>query len=205
MTPVRRGAPRALVCVDVQYDFIGGSLGGSGRGNVVGPLARISRDPELAQVTVASRDLHPPGHCSFADGEPEFRDGSWPAHCVAGTPGAQLAAPIAKLADVVVDKGQDRDREAYSAFEGWVAFGQLRMSTDGLLRGLGVRRLVVGGLCTDHCVLATVFDARAFGYEVTVPLDACAGVDAGASRDAVGAMREVGARVVDTLAGGGRA
>ncbi|MGH2601749.1 MAG: isochorismatase family protein, partial [Dehalococcoidia bacterium] len=45
------------------------------------------------------------------------------------------------------------------------------------LRAASVRRLYIGGLATDWCVKATVLDAMAAGFEVTLLLDASCGVN----------------------------
>jgi nicotinamidase/pyrazinamidase len=47
-----------------------------------------------------------------------------------------------------------------------------------LLQDLGVRRVFVGGLATDYCVLETVGDARAHGFDVIVLKDAIRAVNA---------------------------
>ncbi|MCO7054892.1 cysteine hydrolase family protein [Pseudomonas juntendi] len=57
------------------------------------------------------------------------------------------------------------DKTRYSAFH--------RSELDALLRHLGVNRLIVSGVLTDVCVLATVLDAFALGYQVTLITDAC--------------------------------
>jgi len=113
----------------------------------------------------ATRDWHPGGHCSFRE-----RGGPWPPHCVQGSHGAELAAGLRlPPSAVVVSKGAEVDRDAYSGFEG--------TALDGELRARGVRRLLVGGLATDYCVLNTVRDALAKGYEVVLLRDAIRAVD----------------------------
>lgn len=57
----------------------------------------------------------------------------------------------------------DRNQEAYSAFQ--------NTSLDRQLRDLAIRRLFVGGLATDYCVLNTVKDARKEGYDVCLLMD----------------------------------
>lgn len=47
-------------------------------------------------------------------------------------------------------------------------------SIDYVLRNLGVRQLVIGGLLTDQCVESTVRDACDLGYLVTLVIDASA-------------------------------
>ena len=65
------------------------------------------------------------------------------------------------------------------------------------LRRAGVRRLVVGGLATDYCVLNTVLDARAAGFDVVVLGGAVRAVEVrpGDSARALEAMRKAGARL----------
>ena len=185
-------APRdALVVVDVQRDFLpGGPLAVPDGTAVIGPLnAWLATFAARGCTAVASRDWHPPDHCSF-----EGRGGPWPAHCVAGSDGAAFATGLRLPADsLVVSKGTEAGTEAYSAFSGTELAPRLAAA--------GVRRLWIGGLATDYCVLATVRDALAQGFEVIVLTDAVRGVDvvAGASARALDAMRSAGA----TLRAGG--
>ena len=65
---------------------------------------------------------------------------------------------------MVISKGTDPHREAYSGFQG--------TSLQHYLDSRHIRRLFVGGLATDYCVLETVRDARRLGYEVCLLLDA---------------------------------
>jgi len=58
-----------------------------------------------------------------------------------------------------------------------------------------IRKLYVGGLATDYCIRSSVLDALSAGYEVTVLVDAIAGVDInpGDSEKALAEMRLAGA------------
>jgi len=66
------------------------------------------------------------------------------------------------------------------------------------LRQRGTGRLYVGGLATDYCVRASVLDARRAGFDVTVLLDAVAGIyrRAGHSARALAELREAGAAAI---------
>lgn len=182
------GVGDALLVVDVQRDFLpGGALAVAG-GDAVVPV--LNRYIELAKSSglpvYATRDWHPHQHCSFA-----AQGGAWPPHCVAGSDGA-LFAPGLVIArgTAIVDKGTDAQHEAYSGFEG--------TGLAGKLHDAGVRRLLVGGLATDYCVLNTVRDALASGFEVLLLRDAIKAVDVNAG-DGARAEREMlrlGARVV---------
>jgi nicotinamidase/pyrazinamidase len=173
---------RALVIVDFQNDFCpGGALAVPDGDAIAGRLNDLAGSGEY-DVVIATRDWHPPDHGSFGD--------PWPVHCVAGTPGAELhhaldPTPI----DVVVDKGQDRETEGYSGFEG--------TELASLLRERGVDHVTVVGLATDYCVKNTALDALREGFSVTVDSTATRGVDVeeGDSERALAEVRAAGASV----------
>jgi nicotinamidase/pyrazinamidase len=184
----------ALLVVDFQNDFCpGGALAVPDGDRISDPLDRLL---DRFDLVVATRDWHPPNHGSFVgvDVDPSRWRGTdppsiWPVHCVQGTPGAELHPSLDRSKiDRVVDKGQDRWSQGYSAFQD--------TELADFLRSRGVERLVVGGLATDYCVKQSVLDARGLGFDVTVVEDAIRGVDvnAGDSDRAVAEMRAAGAR-----------
>jgi nicotinamidase/pyrazinamidase len=182
------GAGDALVVVDVQEDFLpGGALAVPRGDEVVAPLNEWLRVfEEAGRPIFATRDWHPRDHCSFAP-----QGGPWPAHCVAGTSGAAFAAALRLPASaIVISKATRRDAEALSGFSG--------TELGARLAAAGVRRVVVGGLATDYCVLATVLDARAAGFEVLVPVAAVRAVEraAGDGARALERMERAGARLL---------
>jgi nicotinamidase/pyrazinamidase len=154
----------ALIVVDVQNDFCpGGALAVANGDEVIEPINRLA---EQAPLVIATRDWHPPDHSSFAE-----NGGPWPVHCVRDTEGAELHPGINReLIDVVVDKGQSRDTEGYSGFEG--------TELERLLRDRQVKRVDVAGLALDYCVRATALDARRAGFDVVVHQGATRAVDA---------------------------
>lgn len=157
----------ALIVVDVQNDFLpGGALAVPHGDEVVAVLNRyIERFARTGLPVVATRDWHPRDHCSFVE-----RKGPWPPHCVANTQGAQFAPGLRLPSNVrVISKATTRDEEAYSGF------GGTRLAQD--LREQNVRRLFIGGLATDYCVLNTVKDARALGFDVVLLRDAMRAVE----------------------------
>src|SRR6266511_2115829 len=147
------GPADTLIVVDVQNDFLpGGSLPVSHGDEVIHMLNRYLRRAEHAGMAVfATRDWHPPNHCSFAS-----RGGPWPPHCIAGSRGAEFAPGLAlPISAIIVSKATDPDRDAYSGFQG--------TDLDHLLKAREARRLWIGGLATGHCVLNTVKDALSLG------------------------------------------
>lgn len=161
------GPHDALLIVDVQRDFLpGGSLAVPAGDAVVPVLNRYIAAARRKGVPVfASRDWHPKNHCSF-----KARGGPWPEHCVAGTPGAAFAPGLELPPDaIVISKATREDADAYSAFAG-TGLAQR-------LRELNVKRVLVGGLATDYCVVNTVCDALKEGFEVLLLEDAIRAVN----------------------------
>ena len=177
----------ALVVVDVQRDLVGGSIAVPGAGQVVPVLDRyIACFRGMGLPIFATRDWHPADHASFRE-----RGGAWPAHCVAGTPGAEFAPGLTLGVDaIVVSRGTSRDADSGSAFEG--------TELDEMLKRAGVCRLFIGGLATDHGVLATVRDALDKGYRVFLLADAIRAADLkpGDGAFAVRTMLRAGAELV---------
>ncbi len=189
LSPLLPGPGDALLIVDVQRDFLpGGSLAVPCGDQVIEPMnAWIGRLAAESLPVFASRDWHPPDHCSF-----QPQGGVWPQHCVADTPGAAFDPRLELPANVhVVTKADTAEVDAYSAFAGTSLHAQLQ--------ALGVRRLFVGGVATDYCVLNSVLDARKLGYEVVLLLRAVRAVDAqaGDGERAVARMRAAGALVCE--------
>ena len=165
----------ALLLVDIQNDFITGSLPVPDGAAIIDPVNSYMTDYEYV---IATQDWHPATHFSFHTSHPGRkpfetieRDGEsqtlWPPHCVQASDGAALhprldTAPIA----AIFRKGIHPDIDSYSAF-----FDNLRRrqtGLDGYLRGLGIGRLTIAGLAADYCVYYTIKDALSLGYEVTL-------------------------------------
>jgi nicotinamidase/pyrazinamidase len=169
----------------VQRDFLPGGALPVPRGDEVVPA--LNRYLEVftsrGLAVLASRDWHPPDHCSFYE-----QGGIWPPHCVASSRGAELA-PALKLPDStsIVSKATESMTEAYSDFEG--------TDLETRLRGAGISRLFVGGLATEYCVLATVRDALTRGFSVVLLVDAIRAINVrpGDGRRAETEMFELGA------------
>ena len=179
----------ALIVVDMQNDFFAeGSLPVPHARAVVPRLNQYLKHFSTPDTPVfATRCWHPPDHCSF-----HAQGGPWPAHCVAGSWGAQFHAELKlPLGCPVISKGHLQDRDAYSAYQG--------TELDALLREKGVKRVFVAGLATDYCVKHTVLDVLRHGLPAFVLMDAIAAVNVSPGEDerALAEMRAAGAVLVD--------
>jgi nicotinamidase/pyrazinamidase len=182
----------ALIIADVQNDFCeGGSLAVAGGAALAARITSLlaSGDHGYDHV-VATQDFHvTPG--SHFSAHPDYVD-SWPAHCVAGTVGAQFHSDLdTRAIEAVFRKGAHA--AAYSGFEG--------ADEDGTplaewLRSRGVDSVDVAGIATDYCVRATAADAAAEGFSTRVLLGLTAGIAPGTTAEAIKALESSGVAII---------
>ena len=199
---------RTLVLVDLQYDFLPGGALAVAHGDET--IAVANRIMPSFEIVVATQDWHPADHGSFAIHHPGTTPGQvielhglpqvlWPPHCVENTHGAALHAELdARRFTAVFRKGTDPAVDSYSGF-----FDNGKRKSTGFdtwLRERSITELYVLGLATDYCVKATVLDARALGFAVTLIEDGCRAVELapGDGERAVGEMRAAGTTIVNS-------
>jgi ureidoacrylate peracid hydrolase len=160
-------AHTALLVVDMQNDFIGA------RAPLETPAGR-AMIPTLQRALAFARERGMPvvytAHVHRRDGSdmglyadlvPAIADGT---ALVDGERGAEISDDVAPLPGELVVK-----KHRYSAFFG--------TDLEIVLRGLGVRTVVVTGVTTECCVLATARDAMFRDFATIVLSDACATCD----------------------------
>jgi nicotinamidase/pyrazinamidase len=170
----------ALIFVDVQNDFLpGGSLAVPAGNEIIPILNRyIALFHAYRLAIFATRDWHPPDHCSFIE-----QGGQWPPHCIEASPGAAFPASLEFPCDIhIISKGTTREKDAYSGFAD--------TSLNALLRSSGIRRVFIGGLATEYCVLNTVKDALQLGYATFILTDAVRAINS-SSDDGLHALEEM--------------
>lgn len=198
---------RALILVDLQNDFLPGGALAVPEGDAVVPVANAL--VPMFDLVVATQDWHPAGHGSFASSHVGLKPGDvidldglqqvmWPDHCVQGSRGAEFAAGLEAGNAHVFQKGMDKGVDSYSGF-----FDNGRRHATGLgdfLKEKGASSVAVMGLATDYCVRFTALDALSLGFQTTLVLDGCRGVNLaeGDVDSAVKAMKDAGVSVVDS-------
>jgi len=172
-----------LLVIDIQKDFCpGGALPITGGDEVVPVLNDWIKAARDAGVPIyLSRDWHPKHHLSFDES-----GGPWPPHCIQDTDGARFHPDLEVLHDaVVVTKGTRFDQDQNSAFD--------QTGLADWLQKLKIKRIYVGGLAQDVCVLATVLDGLEAGFEVALIKEATRPVTPDGGREALEKMRLAGA------------
>ncbi len=178
-------AMKALIVVDMQYDFLPGGALAVNEGDAIIPI--INDLMAHYDLVVATQDWHPQEHESFAsnhvggkvfdqielNGLPQTL---WPDHCIQGTKGADLSdqldqRPIAAL----FRKGMDKTIDSYSGF-----FDNGHVKNTGLgsyLQGMAVEEVHVCGLAADYCVYYTAQDALQLGFKAAIVQNATKPID----------------------------
>ena len=152
-----------LLLVDVQYDFITGSLAVEGAPTVMDGLAQyIGEQPEgKFDAVVMTADHHPADHSSFKD-----FGGIWPAHCVQNTEGASIYQPVleaVKKHDAeapILTKGDNVAVDEYSILANEASAKKLL----AMIEEKGIEEIYVAGLCGDYCVGNSIKDLVAAGH-----------------------------------------
>jgi nicotinamidase/pyrazinamidase len=148
---------KALIIVDVQNDFIAGSLPCQDGKQTARRIGNALNTPERGgyDYVITTQDWH------VNPGE-HFEE--WPEHCQAYTWGAALHDDIKNLkVDAYFQKGHFS--AAYSGFEGT---GYGGMTLVEFLTENRVTEVDVVGLAFEHCVKATAIDAAKLGFHTRV-------------------------------------
>lgn len=179
---------KALIIVDVQYDFLpGGSLEVAKGDEILPIINSIQKDYDLV---VATQDWHPQDHLSFAskhEGKLPFEvidlDGLeqvlWPDHCVQESYGSQISEDLdSSRIEAIFRKGMDRRIDSYSGF-----YDNGKRKDTGLAGYLKARKIDevhVCGLAADFCVFFTAMDAISEGFKTSIISKATKAIDKGA-------------------------
>lgn len=154
---------KLLLLVDVQYDFINGSLAVSGAPAVMDSLAAyIAEQPAgtFSQI-VMTADFHPYNHSLFKD-----NGGMWPVHCVAYSHGASIYQPVFEAVNKqipcspVLTKGDNVAVDEYSIMANAASAKKLLR----IIEENGIQEIYVAGLCGDYCVGNSIKDLVQAGH-----------------------------------------
>lgn len=196
----------ALIIVDVQNDFCpDGALAVPGGNSIIGRINHLQQDFDHVVLT---QDWHPQSHQSFASNHegkapydqvimPYGEQILWPDHCVQGSHGAAFHADLeTDRANLVLRKGMNPSIDSYSAF--FENDQKTRTGLEGYLRERGVTAVTLVGLATDFCVRFSAVDAAKLGFEVSVDINACRGINLDGSLEAaIADMRAHSIKLLD--------
>lgn len=152
---------KALIIVDVQEDFVNGSLAVTGARDII-PLIEKELEDDKYDYVIMTMDKHPENHCSF-----EKNGGMWPRHCVDDgcIPAFDVPNEVTQNKMMIWFKGINPCIDSYSTFKD---NNKNDLGFDLYLKSLGITEVSICGLALDYCVKYTAIDAVIAGYEVTL-------------------------------------
>lgn len=166
-----------LVVVDMQKDFITGSLGTKEAEAVLPKVEEKIRSFEGR--IIFTRDTHTEAYLDTLEGK------NLPVrHCIVGEDGWELAGELKDMAQAMGWRMYDKP-----------AFGSVQLAADlkeENEKGQDpIEEIELCGLCTDICVISNALMIKAFLPETPVSVDAscCAGVTPQSHQNALEAMK----------------
>lgn len=164
-----------LLVIDMQNDFVDGALGTPEAAAIAGDVAAYARD--FAGTVAFTRDTHGDDYLQTQEGT------NLPvAHCVAGTPGWELAPAVAEAQRALGAPVFDKPAFGSTELVSWLVARDAERP---------ITSIELCGLCTDICVVSNALLVKASLPEVPVRVRAslCAGVTPASHEAALDTMR----------------
>lgn len=150
---------KTLIVVDMQNDFIDGSLGTKEAQAIVQKVKRrIEEYKKRGDEIIFTKDTHEENYLDTPEGK------KLPVkHCIKNTDGWQISGELDTTNCICVEKGTF----------GWLHWDETKESN-----GLEMKEIELVGLCTDICVVSNALILKAMfpEAEITVDAELCAGV-----------------------------
>ena len=165
-----------LIVVDMQVDFITGSLGSKDAESIVPNV--VKKVSGYDGKIIFTRDTHFANYLDTQEGN------KLPVmHCIKGTSGWEICDELKPFAENIIDK---------------ITFGSVDLPN--LIKGFGeaIDEIELCGLCTDICVISNAMILKTAFPEVAIKVDekCSAGVTKDRHNTAINAMKAVQIEIV---------
>lgn len=165
-----------LIVVDMQNDFVSGSLGSAAAEKTVSGI--LDKVKGFDGKIIFTRDTHFNDYLQTQEGK------NLPvSHCIKDTDGWQIVDELSAYAETVVDKS---------------AFGSMDLPNVIGEFSDDVEEIQLCGLCTDICVISNAVILKSAFPEAEIVIDSscCAGVSETSHNTALDAMRALQMKII---------
>ena len=165
-----------LIVVDMQNDFVSGSLGSEAAEKTVSGI--LDKVKGFDGKIIFTRDTHFDDYLQTQEGK------NLPvSHCIKDTDGWQIVDELSEYAETVVDKA---------------AFGSMDLPNVIGEFSDDVEEIQLCGLCTDICVISNAVILKSAFPEAEIVIDSscCAGVSETSHNTALDAMRALQMKII---------
>lgn len=162
---------KVLIVVDMQNDFIDGSLGSTEAKKIVpNVINKIKEYEDTNQLIYYTKDTHFNDYLQTPEGNKLPVE-----HCIKGTDGWNIPKDILRNNDNVIEK---------------YTFGSVDLFEE-LKKINNLESIELIGLCTDICVVSNALLAKAYfpNIQITVDSTCCAGVTPESHNKAIDTMK----------------
>lgn len=165
-----------LIVVDMQVDFITGSLGSKLAEAIIPSV--VEKVKNYDGTVIFTRDTHFVDYLSTQEGRKLPVE-----HCIEDTAGWEICNELKPFVNKVVDK---------------ITFGSVDLPEIIKSYGEYIEEIELCGLCTDICVISNAMILKAAFPEVKIKVDGncCAGVSVESHNTALNAMKSVQIEIV---------
>ena len=167
---------KILIVVDMQVDFITGSLGSESAKAIVPNV--VNKIKNFDGKVLFTRDTHGANYLNTQEGRKLPVE-----HCIKNTEGWQICDELKPYVTKVIDKE---------------TFGSVDLPQSIKKLGEEIDEIEICGLCTDICVISNAMILKAAFPEVKISVDSscCAGVTPESHNTALEAMKAVQIEIV---------
>ena len=163
---------KLLIVVDMQNDFIDGSLGTKEACGIVDYVASLMNDFE--GDIICTKDTHPTNYLETQEGK--FLPVE---HCIKGTKGYELNE---KINDIAISKNAKIIEKP--------TFGSTELIDYINNKYSDIEEIIIVGLCTDICVISNALLLKANFYETPITLD---------TKGIAGVTEELNEKAIDVM------
>lgn len=161
---------KVLIVVDMQKDFIDGSLGTNEAVAIVpAVIEKIKEYEKKGDLIIYTKDTHYENYLNTMEGA------NLPVkHCIKGTPGHDIPSDILRSNTLIFEKE---------------TFGSKQLAD--YMGGVDFDEIELIGLCTDICVISNALLLKAYFPEKSISVDSscCAGVTPTSHSEALSTMK----------------
>ena len=205
----------ALIIIDIQNDFINGSLQVQGGESIIPKINELKKDKRF-KLVILSQDSHPKNHISFASNNNKtvfsemelrykengknllYKQIMWPDHCVKDSYGEEFHQKLEiSDSDIIIKKGENNLIDSYSVF-----YDNLQLNKTDLndiLKNNQIKEIFICGIAFDYCVKFTALDAIKLGYNVTLYKNLTKSVNVELDKENIRIMEGKTIKIIDFL------
>ena len=203
----------ALIIIDIQNDFINGSLKVKDGELIIPKINQLKKDKRF-KLVILSQDSHPKNHISFASNNNKkvfsevdlrykengnnllYKQIMWPDHCIKDSYGEDFHKKLEiSESDIIIKKGENNLIDSYSVFYDNLQLNKTDL--DDIFKNNKIKDIFICGIAFDYCVKFTALDAIKLGYNVNLYKNLTKSVNIELDKENIRIMEKKNIKIMD--------